>query len=109
MGKEGIVSFLSHYFKHTLIFHFNIFQLECLLKSGELDIPEICENPENVHHAKAYLVNAQDKHAHIRQLYKLLITQGVDIFSAVQQSVSRIRMTCEIKDKYERWLLEVSD
>ncbi|NXU71548.1 CC141 protein, partial [Oreotrochilus melanogaster] len=28
---------------------------------------------------------AQEKHAHIRQLYKLLITQGVDILSAVQQ------------------------
>ncbi|NXQ86956.1 CC141 protein, partial [Nyctibius grandis] len=28
---------------------------------------------------------AQEKHAHIGQLYKLLITQGVDILSAVQQ------------------------
>ncbi|NXA21756.1 CC141 protein, partial [Ibidorhyncha struthersii] len=28
---------------------------------------------------------AQEKHAYIRQLYKLLITQGVDILSAVQQ------------------------
>ncbi|NXG15188.1 CC141 protein, partial [Grallaria varia] len=28
---------------------------------------------------------SQEKHAHIRQLYKLLITQGVDILSAVQQ------------------------
>ncbi|NXJ33754.1 CC141 protein, partial [Ciconia maguari] len=28
---------------------------------------------------------AQEKHARIRQLYKLLITQGVDILSAVQQ------------------------
>ncbi|NXN32510.1 CC141 protein, partial [Nycticryphes semicollaris] len=27
---------------------------------------------------------AQEKHAYIRQLYKLLITQGVDILSAVQ-------------------------
>ncbi|NXH16047.1 CC141 protein, partial [Bucco capensis] len=27
----------------------------------------------------------QEKHACIRQLYKLLITQGVDILSAVQQ------------------------
>ncbi|KFP51971.1 Coiled-coil domain-containing protein 141, partial [Cathartes aura] len=29
---------------------------------------------------------AQEKHAHIRQLYKLLISQGVDILSAVQQT-----------------------
>ncbi|NXE06198.1 CC141 protein, partial [Lophotis ruficrista] len=28
---------------------------------------------------------AQEKHAHIRQLYNLLVTQGVDILSAVQQ------------------------
>ncbi|NXE91572.1 CC141 protein, partial [Menura novaehollandiae] len=28
---------------------------------------------------------SQEKHARIRQLYKLLITQGVDILSAVQQ------------------------
>ncbi|NWQ89603.1 CC141 protein, partial [Burhinus bistriatus] len=28
---------------------------------------------------------AQEKHARIRQLYRLLITQGVDILSAVQQ------------------------
>ncbi|NWU93747.1 CC141 protein, partial [Upupa epops] len=27
----------------------------------------------------------QEKHAHIRELYKLLITQGVDILSAVRQ------------------------
>lgn len=61
-----------------------------------------------MHHAEAYLVNAQEKHAHIRQLYKLLITQGVDILSAVQQHVSRITVVCEIKDKYKR-LLELSD
>lgn len=54
-----------------------------------------------MHHAKAHLLNAQKKHAHIRQLYKLVITQGVDILSAVQQTVSRIRMICEIRDKYE--------
>ncbi|NXO95542.1 CC141 protein, partial [Certhia brachydactyla] len=28
---------------------------------------------------------SQEKHAHIRQLYTLLITQGVDILSAVQK------------------------
>ncbi|NWH63407.1 CC141 protein, partial [Geococcyx californianus] len=29
---------------------------------------------------------AQEKHAYVRQLYKLLITQGVDILSAMQQT-----------------------
>uniref|UniRef100_G1NAM6 Coiled-coil domain containing 141 n=1 Tax=Meleagris gallopavo TaxID=9103 RepID=G1NAM6_MELGA len=61
------------------------FQLECLSKSGELDFPEITVVPEDVHHAKAYLLNAQKKHMHIRQLYKLVINQGVDILSAVQK------------------------
>ncbi|XP_009897406.2 coiled-coil domain-containing protein 141 [Dryobates pubescens] len=73
-------------FNMTVKFHHIKNELGRLSKSGELDIPEICENPENVHHAKAYLVNTQEKHAHIRQLYKLIITQGVDILSAVQQS-----------------------
>ncbi|XP_010072673.1 PREDICTED: coiled-coil domain-containing protein 141 [Pterocles gutturalis] len=72
-------------FNKTVKFHHIKKELECLSKSGEHDIPEICEDPENVHHAKAYLVNAQEKHAHISQLYKLLITQGVDMLSAVQQ------------------------
>lgn len=54
-----------------------------------------------MHHAKAYLLNAQKKHAHIRQLSKLVIARGVDILSAVQQTVSKIRMICEIRDKYE--------
>nr|XP_010302899.1 PREDICTED: coiled-coil domain-containing protein 141 [Balearica regulorum gibbericeps] len=72
-------------FNKTVKFHHVKKKLECLSKSGELDIPEICEDPEHLHHAKTYLVNAQEKHAHIRQLYKLLITQGVDILSAVQQ------------------------
>ncbi|XP_008503359.2 coiled-coil domain-containing protein 141 [Calypte anna] len=72
-------------FNKTVEFHHIKRELECLSKSRELDIPEIFEDPENIHHAKAYLVNAQEKHAHIRQLYKLLITQGVDILSAVQQ------------------------
>uniref|UniRef100_A0A8B9BIB3 Coiled-coil domain containing 141 n=1 Tax=Anser brachyrhynchus TaxID=132585 RepID=A0A8B9BIB3_9AVES len=73
-------------FNKTVKFHHVKKELECLSKSGELDIPEITEGPEDVHHAKAYLLNAQKKHAHIRQLYKLVITQGVDILSAVQQT-----------------------
>uniref|UniRef100_A0A8C3MGY7 Uncharacterized protein n=1 Tax=Geospiza parvula TaxID=87175 RepID=A0A8C3MGY7_GEOPR len=72
-------------FSKTVKFHHIKKELECLSKLGELDIPEIYGDPENVHQAKAYLMNSQEKHAHIRQLYTLLITQGVDILSAVQQ------------------------
>ncbi|KFW86931.1 Coiled-coil domain-containing protein 141, partial [Manacus vitellinus] len=82
--KDAMIEY-EEIFNKTVKFHHIKKELECLSKSGELDIPEICEDPENVHHAKAYLVNSQEKHAHIRQLYKLLITQGVDILSAVQQ------------------------
>lgn len=60
-----------------------------------------------MHQAKAYLVNSREKHALIRQLYNLLITQGVDILSAVQQPVSISRIISEIEDKYER-LLDLS-
>ncbi|NXI64461.1 CC141 protein, partial [Anseranas semipalmata] len=38
---------------------------------------------------------AQKKHAHIRQLYKLVITQGVDVLSAVQQTSS---LNVSVKD-----------
>ncbi|XP_075368270.1 coiled-coil domain-containing protein 141 isoform X1 [Mycteria americana] len=84
MVKDTMTEY-DEIFNKTVKFHHIKKELECLSKSGELDIPEICEDPENVHHAKAYLVNAQEKHACIRQLYKLLITQGMDILSAVQQ------------------------
>ncbi|CAN0137881.1 unnamed protein product [Bubo scandiacus] len=84
MVKDTMTEY-DEIFNKTVKFHRIKKELECLSKSGELDIPEICEDPENVHHAKAYLVNAQEKHAHIRQLYKLLISQGVDILSAVQE------------------------
>ncbi|XP_009330631.1 PREDICTED: coiled-coil domain-containing protein 141 [Pygoscelis adeliae] len=84
MVKDTMTEYVE-IFNQTIKFHHIKKELECLSKSGELDIPEICEDPENVHHAKACLVNAQEKHARIRQLYKLLITQGADILSAVQQ------------------------
>ncbi|XP_019145684.1 coiled-coil domain-containing protein 141 isoform X4 [Corvus cornix cornix] len=82
--KDAMIEY-DEIFSKTVKFHHIKKELECLSISGELDIPEICWNPENVHQAKAYLVNSQEKHAHIRQLYNLLITQGVDILSAVQQ------------------------
>ncbi|KFU88609.1 Coiled-coil domain-containing protein 141, partial [Chaetura pelagica] len=82
---EDTMTAYDEIFNKTVKFHHIKKELECLSKSQELDIPKICEDPESVHRVKAYLANAQEKHAHIRQLYKLLITQGVDILSAVQQ------------------------
>ncbi|XP_041259646.1 coiled-coil domain-containing protein 141 isoform X5 [Onychostruthus taczanowskii] len=82
--KDAMIEY-DEIFSKTVKFHHIKKELECLSKLGELDIPEIYGDPENVHQAKAYLVNSQEKHAHIRQLYTLLITQGVDILSAVQQ------------------------
>ncbi|KAF2987501.1 hypothetical protein EK904_002542 [Melospiza melodia maxima] len=82
--KDAMIEY-DEIFSKTVKFHYIKKELECLSKLGELDIPEIYGDPENVHQAKAYLVNSQEKHAHIRQLYTLLITQGVDILSAVQQ------------------------
>ncbi|XP_069717127.1 coiled-coil domain-containing protein 141 isoform X2 [Phaenicophaeus curvirostris] len=73
-------------FNKTVKFHHIKKELECLSKSGELDIPEICEDLENLHHAETYLVSAQEKHAYVRRLYKLLITQGADILSAMQRT-----------------------
>ncbi|XP_014809969.1 PREDICTED: coiled-coil domain-containing protein 141 isoform X2 [Calidris pugnax] len=84
MVKDTMTEY-DEIFNKTVRFHCIKEELECLSKSGELDIPEICKDPENVHRAKANLINAQEKHAYIRQLYKLLITKGVDILSAVQQ------------------------
>ncbi|XP_077640953.1 coiled-coil domain-containing protein 141 isoform X1 [Lonchura striata] len=82
--KDAMIEY-DEIFSKTVKFHHIKKELECLSKLGELDIPEIYGDPENVHQAKTYLVNSQEKHAHIRQLYTLLITQGVDILSAVQQ------------------------
>ncbi|XP_035186769.1 coiled-coil domain-containing protein 141 [Oxyura jamaicensis] len=85
MVKSTMTEYDEIFYK-TVKFHHVKKELECLSKSGELDVPEITEGPEDVHHAKAYLLNARTKHARIRQLYKLVISQGVDILSAVQQT-----------------------
>uniref|UniRef100_A0A7M4F4G3 Coiled-coil domain containing 141 n=1 Tax=Crocodylus porosus TaxID=8502 RepID=A0A7M4F4G3_CROPO len=47
-------------------------------------IPETNEVPDDAHQAKVHLTNTLEKHAHIRHLYKLALTLGVDILSAVQ-------------------------
>ncbi|KAM6307155.1 coiled-coil domain-containing protein 141 [Aegotheles albertisi] len=120
--KDTMIEY-DEIFNKTVKFHHIKKELECLSKSGELDIPDISEDPESVHRAKAYIVNAREQQSHIRQLYKLLITQGVDILSAVQQlnslnvSVKNLkqelaRFECDSinwiskADKYEEKLLQ---
>lgn len=74
--------------------------MDCLIKSGELEIPETNEVPGDAHQAKLHLTNTLEKHAHIRHLYKLALTLGVDILSAVQKPVSNIRMIFKIWDTF---------
>ncbi|XP_019410222.1 PREDICTED: coiled-coil domain-containing protein 141 [Crocodylus porosus] len=71
-------------FNKTVKFHHVKEKMDCLIKSGELEIPETNEVPDDAHQAKVHLTNTLEKHAHIRHLYKLALTLGVDILSAVQ-------------------------
>ncbi|XP_075789842.1 coiled-coil domain-containing protein 141 isoform X3 [Pelodiscus sinensis] len=65
-------------------FHYVKEQLECLIKSGELEIPERSKIPDDALQAKVHLANTQEKHAHIRHLYNLALTLGKASLSAVQ-------------------------
>ncbi|XP_025072315.1 coiled-coil domain-containing protein 141 isoform X8 [Alligator sinensis] len=69
----------------TVKFHHVKEKMDCLIKSGELEIPETNEVPGDAHQVKLHLTNTLEKHTHIRHLYKLALTLGVDILSAVQK------------------------
>nr|XP_034989801.1 coiled-coil domain-containing protein 141 isoform X3 [Zootoca vivipara] len=71
-------------FNKTIKFHQVKEELEGLIQSGGLKIPEVKDVPSDTPYAKIHLNNAQEKHAHIRHLYKLALTLGMDIISAVQ-------------------------
>ncbi|XP_077772630.1 coiled-coil domain-containing protein 141 isoform X3 [Podarcis muralis] len=71
-------------FNKTIKFHHVKEELEGLIKSGGLKIPEAKDVPSDTPHAKIHLNNAQEKHTHIRHLYKLALSLGMDIISAVQ-------------------------
>ncbi|XP_037768912.1 coiled-coil domain-containing protein 141 isoform X5 [Chelonia mydas] len=83
--KERLTEY-DEIFNKSVKFHHVKEQLEWLIKSGELEIPETSEIPDDAHQAKAHLANTQEKHAHIGHLYKLALTLGVDSLSAVQHS-----------------------
>ncbi|XP_065416900.1 coiled-coil domain-containing protein 141 isoform X7 [Chrysemys picta bellii] len=81
--KERMTEY-DEIFNKSVKFHHVKEQLECLKKSGELEIPETSEIPDDAHQARVHLANTQEKHAHIGHLYKLALTLGVDSLSAVQ-------------------------
>ncbi|XP_050824928.1 coiled-coil domain-containing protein 141 isoform X2 [Gopherus flavomarginatus] len=81
--KERMTEY-DEIFNKSVKFHHVKEQLECLKKSGELEIPETSEIPDDAHQARVHLANTQEKHAHIGHLYKLALTRGVDSLSAVQ-------------------------
>ncbi|XP_074823786.1 coiled-coil domain-containing protein 141 isoform X5 [Natator depressus] len=83
--KERLTEY-DEIFNKSVKFHHVKEQLEWLIKSGELEIPETSEIPDDAHQAKAHLANTQEKHTHIGHLYKLALTLGVDSLSAVQHS-----------------------
>lgn len=70
------------------------------MKSGELEIPETSEIPDDAHQAKIHLANTQEKHVHIGHLYKLALTLGLDSLSAVQHPVSNVRMISKFSIAY---------
>ncbi|XP_053125051.1 coiled-coil domain-containing protein 141 isoform X2 [Hemicordylus capensis] len=71
-------------FNKTVKFHHVKEELEGLIKSGGLDIPEMKEVPSDTPHVKIHLNNAQEKHARIKHLYTLALSLGMDIISTVQ-------------------------
>uniref|UniRef100_A0A8D2JE87 Ig-like domain-containing protein n=1 Tax=Varanus komodoensis TaxID=61221 RepID=A0A8D2JE87_VARKO len=54
----------------------------------EVNIAELKDVPGDTPHAKIHLNNAQEKHAHIRHLYKMVLTLGMDIISAAKYTNS---------------------
>ncbi|KAM9123432.1 coiled-coil domain-containing protein 141 isoform 2-T2 [Pangshura tecta] len=81
--KERVTEY-DEIFNKSVKFHHVKEQLECLKKSGDLEIPETSEIPDDAHQAKVHLANTQEKHEHIGHLYKLALTLGVDSLSAMQ-------------------------
>ncbi|XP_034284513.1 coiled-coil domain-containing protein 141 isoform X4 [Pantherophis guttatus] len=71
-------------FNKTVKFHKIREELEGLIKSGGLEILQMKDVPSDTSHAKIHLTNAQEKHVHIRHLYKLALSLGMDILSTVK-------------------------
>ncbi|XP_061464306.1 coiled-coil domain-containing protein 141 isoform X2 [Rhineura floridana] len=82
--KEKMAEY-DEIFNKTIKFHHVKEELEGLIKSGGLTIPEVKDVPSDTPYAKIHLINAQEKHTRIRHLYKLALSLGMDIISTVQQ------------------------
>ncbi|XP_039185106.1 coiled-coil domain-containing protein 141 isoform X5 [Crotalus tigris] len=71
-------------FNKTVKFHKVREELEGLIKSGGLEILQMKDAPSDTSLAKVHLTNTQEKHIHIRHLYKLALSLGMDILSTVK-------------------------
>uniref|UniRef100_F6TB56 Coiled-coil domain-containing protein 141 n=1 Tax=Monodelphis domestica TaxID=13616 RepID=F6TB56_MONDO len=100
-------------------------KLESLTKSGELEFFESILEWDDTFNAKVHLRRSQEKQAHIEHLYKLALSSGMNIISAVQQptcfnvSAKTLQQQLEIlqgdsmvwhakADKYEEELTRIS-
>uniref|UniRef100_A0A6J0UGF6 Coiled-coil domain-containing protein 141 isoform X1 n=2 Tax=Pogona vitticeps TaxID=103695 RepID=A0A6J0UGF6_9SAUR len=71
-------------FNKTVKFHRVKEELESLIKSEKLEISEEKDVPRDASHTKLHLNDAQEKHAHIRHLYRSALTLGMDIIASVK-------------------------
>uniref|UniRef100_UPI00398EB36C coiled-coil domain-containing protein 141 isoform X2 n=1 Tax=Pristiophorus japonicus TaxID=55135 RepID=UPI00398EB36C len=67
-------------------FHKTTQELEEMMKSGELEYPELLTMPDSSGQAKIQLSHLQEKQTHVRHLYKLALTLAMDIISITQHS-----------------------
>ncbi|XP_042300797.1 coiled-coil domain-containing protein 141 isoform X1 [Sceloporus undulatus] len=81
--KERMAEY-DEIFNKTVKFHHVKEELECLIKSEGLEISELKDVPSDTPHAKIHLNNVQEKHTHIKNLYRLALTLGMDIISTVK-------------------------
>ncbi|KAH0621543.1 hypothetical protein JD844_022938 [Phrynosoma platyrhinos] len=81
--KERMAEY-DEIFNKTVKFHHVKEELESLIKSEGLEISEMKDVPSDTPHAKIHLNNVQEKHMHIKNLYRLALTLGMDIISTVK-------------------------
>ncbi|XP_038645216.1 coiled-coil domain-containing protein 141 isoform X2 [Scyliorhinus canicula] len=67
-------------------FHKTTQELEEMMKTGELQYPELLRMSDTSSQAKIQLSHHKEKEIHVRHLYKLSLTLATDIISIAQQS-----------------------
>ncbi|XP_078084618.1 coiled-coil domain-containing protein 141 [Mustelus asterias] len=73
-------------FLMTVKFHKIMQELEGMMKTGELEYPELLRTSDSSSQAKIQLNHHKEKQIHVRHLYKLSLTLAMDIISITQQS-----------------------